>query len=126
MSGYKAAARLKVDDSEYVERGESVSEGDFDKWDTLVASKTVVTDEQYAQMFPEVQQGANQASGTPSNLEQIEGTKLQVNLPEEGDEVPATRVPEANPADPPHVEGATDPGDPDVTVEYDDDEDDES
>lgn len=109
--GYKAAARLKVGHKEYIERGESVTEDEVDNWELLLESKSVVSDEAYALLFPEVQQGANQAFGTPSNLEQIEGTELQMNPPEEGDEVPDTRVPEGNPADVVPVEGAPTPGD---------------
>ena len=128
---YLAVARLKVsskdDDgpAEYIERGESVSEGDVDDFDLLVKSGSVVTEKQYAQMFPEVQLGSNQADGTPSNLPQIEGTELQLNLPDEGEEVPSTQVPAANPADPPVVEDAESPGDPDVSTESEDDNEDE-
>lgn len=129
--GYKAVSRLKVsskDDegpAEYIDRGESVSESDVDDFDALVKGGSIVTDERYDQLFPKVQEGSNQAWGTPSNLEQIEGTDLQMNPPEEGDEVPTTRVFEGNPADVPVVEGAPTPGDNSDSAGQDSDEADE-
>ena len=109
---YKAAVRLKLGKDDYIERGDSVTESDVNNWDGLIASESIVTDARFDQLFPQVQQGSNQAPGTPSNLEKVEGTDLQVNLPAPGEDVPVTRVPEGNPADPPKVEGAQDPGTP--------------
>jgi hypothetical protein len=107
--GYKAATRIKSgskeDGFDFVERGDSVSEGDFDDWDDLVAAEAVVTDEEYDVRFPEHSAPNNQPSGTPSNLEQVEGTTLQAEGAEDGpssDEEPEVH----NPADPPKVENA--------------------
>jgi len=61
-----------------------------------------------------VNEGANQGMGTPSNLAQIEGTKLQMNPPENQDDpetAPAIRDAPPNPANVLHVEGAATPGD---------------
>jgi len=126
--GYKANTRIKVASEpldsnvdilktvkvgEYIEVGEDVSEGDFeeDEWTELVAAKAVLEDEEYERVRPELKLGVNQPHGTPSNMEQITGSQLQVNLPdpEEVDEEPPP--PPFNPADPPKVEGAVDPGD---------------
>jgi hypothetical protein len=107
---YKAVSRIKTGDDksdvEYIERGETVKKGDFsdEEWDDLVAAKAVMEDKDYALAFPEVTGARNQASGTPSNLEQVEGTSLQVNPPPEG---PAEEEPTTlNPADPPKVDDA--------------------
>jgi hypothetical protein len=81
---YRAVARLKLSDSEYMERGESfdIDDEDFDsenapanakeKMDNLIATKSVVTEEEFAVLFPgfddKAEEGANQPAGTPSNL----------------------------------------------------------
>lgn len=101
--GYKVATRLKLAKNEYLERGDDVSEDDVDNFEGLIASKSIVTDEEFDVLFPESEEGTNQAPGTPSNLEQIEGTTLaaasdaddDVNAPGEVEPLPA------NPADPP-------------------------
>lgn len=107
---YKAVSRIKTGDDksdvEYIERGEAVKKGDFsdEEWDDLVAAKAVMEDKDYDLAFPAVAGARNQASGTPSNLETVEGTSLQVNLPPEG---PVEEEPTAlNPADPPKVDDA--------------------
>src|SRR5690349_12300136 len=106
--GYKAVADIKVGHKEYIERGQEVTESDVEDLDALIAAETVVTDERYEQMFPEAIEGANQPSNTPSNLEQIEGTELQADLPEVDEETggvaPGAEVPVVNPADPPVIE----------------------
>ena len=131
--GYKAVSRLKLDDGKYIERGEDVSESDVDDFDALIEAGAVMEDEQFDATFPEQVLGVNQASGTPSNLEQVEGTELQVNPPEDtpDDQKPPEFPTPANPADPPKVDGAVNPGDgsdshgQDVDEEDDDDSDEE-
>lgn len=84
--GYKAVARLKMDEDEYIERGESVSAGDVggkEELKRLAASGSVLEDRAFAAQFPEVELGENQPTGTPSNLEQVEGTDLEAKPPAE-------------------------------------------
>src|SRR4051794_12804456 len=119
----KASTRIKVsgqktdEGEQYIEVGEEVDESDFsDKdWADLVLARSVVPDEEFDVIHPEVVLGQNQAFGTPSNLAQIEGTTLQVNSPEVDEETggvaPGAVVEPRNPADPVRVEGAVDPGD---------------
>jgi hypothetical protein len=113
----KAASTIKFgskkDDEgfQYIERGEDVSQDqlgvDDEEWEQLIADEVVMEDDKFDAVFPEESGDLVVASGTPSNLAQIEGTELQVNLPE----VPEEEVePPVNPADPPHVDGAVDPG----------------
>jgi hypothetical protein len=129
---YVAVARLKMasrtdeQSEEWIERGEEVSESEVNNFDLLVQSGSIVTEDRYKAMFPEVQEGSNQAWGSPSNLEQVEGSVLQMNPPEEGDEVPETRVPLANPADVTPVDGAKAPGDDTSDIDEDDLDDDDS
>jgi hypothetical protein len=135
---YKASTRIKVNSEpvdgenplgvkvgEYVEVGDDVSEGDFDDWDDLVAAKAVVEDDEFDRIHPELVLGSNQPMGTPSNLAQIEGTKLQVNLPDpdKAEEAPTAPGP-YNPADPVRVDGAVDPGSGEDSHGQDVDEDD--
>jgi hypothetical protein len=117
--GYKASTRIKVssrkedDGEQYVEVGETVTKTQFkDDWDDLVLAKAVVEDEEFDRIHPELVEGVNQASGMPSNLEQITGTKLQVNPPEDTpDDKKAATAPEPrNPADVLPVKGAVEPG----------------
>jgi hypothetical protein len=121
-NGYVANTQIKVgtrkeeDGENYIQPGESVSEGDFtDKdWDDLLQARAVVTQDVYDLLHQGTNEGANQAAGTPSNLEQIEGTELQMNPPppaEDDSEVPPLRDAPPNPADVIHVEGAPTPGD---------------
>jgi hypothetical protein len=70
----------------------------------MVAAKSVMTDDEFDLAFPAVKAARNQAAGTPSNLETVEGTTLQAEIPEAG---PQEEDPVAlNPADPPKVEKA--------------------
>jgi hypothetical protein len=111
---YKAATQIRVGgdedkyDFELFERGDTVTKSklgvDDEGWDALVASKSVMLEEDFDLAFPEVKRARNQAAGTPSNLEGVEGTTLQAPTPEPG---PEEEEPEAlNPADPPKVEKA--------------------
>jgi hypothetical protein len=121
---YVAASRIKVagykDDKsgedkrgygkeeEYIEHGDSVSEGDFSEkdWEDLLAARSVMPEDEYKALFPEVEEGFNQAPGTPSNLAQVEGTTLQApHQPVAAEDEEPTPVP-VNPANPPVVEGA--------------------
>lgn len=115
MTDYKAVSRLKLADNEYVERGQpvDVSNLDDDDVERLVVGKSIMEADAFDKAFPGINEGANQAHGTPSNLEQITGTTLQVNPPENDpeDEAPVLRDEFANPADVVPVEGAVDPGD---------------
>lgn len=129
--GYKANTRIKVsshkeeDGQHYVQVGEDVSEGDFSEkdWADLLQAKAVVDEDQFKLLHPEVNEGANQPMGTPSNLEQIEGTDLQMNPPEdEGDTAPPVRDPLPNPADVVPVEGASTPGQPAEPTEGEDED----
>jgi hypothetical protein len=67
---------MKLSKGEYVERGETVK----DPSDDAIASGTVVTSKEFDALFPnfsdEPEEGANQPSGTPSNMGEVEGTKL--------------------------------------------------
>jgi hypothetical protein len=107
---FKAATRIKAGDDkssvEYYERGEDVSKSDFesDEWDELVAAKAVMDSKEFDVTFPEHTDPVNQASGTPSNLEQVEGTTLQAAQPKPGDpDYKPDEAAAANPADPPKV-----------------------
>jgi hypothetical protein len=108
--GYKAATQIRGGEKGNVfifERGEAVKKSDFDseeEWDALVAAKAVMADADYALAFPEQKAAVNQAAGTPSNLEQVEGTTLQAAEQEEGPVQEPEKV--LNPADPPKVEKA--------------------
>lgn len=84
---YVALTRIKVDKTQYIEPGEAVSEGDVDDLDQLVECGAVVTEEEYDRIFPEAEEGENQAYGMPSNLEQITGTELAA--PELDEEEPS-------------------------------------
>jgi len=114
-TNYKAVARLKLDDNEYIERGEDVDVSDLEEEhvNQLVADKVILEADAFDAMFTEPNEGANQAWGTPSNLDKIEGTDLQMNPPENDpeDEAPDVRDAPANPADVQPVEGAATPGD---------------
>lgn len=110
--GYKVVGTLKHDD-EVFEHGDPVTAskvGGEDNFKALVAAKSVVSDEEFEQVYPAAERGVNDPSGTPSNLQVVEGTKLQANMPKAGDEQPAEK-PKAsspNPANPPAVKGAGD------------------
>jgi hypothetical protein len=114
--GYKVVGKLIHDDTTF-EHGDSVSEskvGGKENFDDLVAAKTVVTDEEFKQLFPGTDEEVVDPSGTPSNLRDVEGTKLQANRPEGNDDpnnanVGVTKAAPANPANPPEVKGAGDP-----------------
>jgi hypothetical protein len=74
---YYAVARQKQDDGSYIERGQKVS----DPSDEAVESGSVLTAQEFDAVFPNLREGddadgGNQPMGTPSNMEQIEGTKL--------------------------------------------------
>jgi hypothetical protein len=111
---YKAVTRFKVPDGEdgfdWIERGEDVTAEDLgvsdEEFDGFVADKQVMEAEQFAATFPEVEEGFNQPQGTPSNLEEIEGTTLQAAGSEDTGKSGNAPVVPANPADPPVVEGA--------------------
>jgi hypothetical protein len=122
--GYVANTQIKVgsfktDDDEgehYIQVGEDVSEGDFSEkdWDDLVQAQAVVTQEVFDILHQGTNEGANQPAGTPSNLEQIEGTDLQMNPPEDQldpEAAPPVRDAPPNPANVIPVEGAPTPGD---------------
>lgn len=84
--GYKVVSRIKDEqsDSGYLERGESVKKSDFKKekdWEDLLTGRSVVTDQEFNALFPNfgddgAEEEENDPTGTPSNLQQIEGTKL--------------------------------------------------
>jgi len=67
---------MKLEKGKYVERGETVK----DPSDDAIAAGTVVTSKEFDALFPnfsaEPEEGANQPSGTPSNMGQVEGTDL--------------------------------------------------
>jgi len=73
---YKAVARMKLSEGDYIERGETVE----DPSDDAIAAGTVVTSKEFDSLFPnfnvEDEEGANQPSGTPSNMSEVEGTDL--------------------------------------------------
>lgn len=86
MTGkYRAVATLKGGEGEDdIERGEYVTAGDVggeEDLQRLVASTSVLPEYEFEVAFPgfddEGEDGANLPSGTPSNMEQVEGTKLQ-------------------------------------------------
>lgn len=106
--GHKVIGKVLHDD-EVFEHGESISASDVggqENFDQLVAAKTVVEDDEFDSLYPESEGSVVQASGTPSNLVEVEGTKLQApgepKKPE--DEAPSAQP--RNPADPPKVKGA--------------------
>ena len=113
--GHKVVGKLKHDD-EVFDHGESVSAGDVggeDNFNKLVAAKAIVTDEEFKSAFPEEKDGeVVDASGMPSNLREVEGTKLQANMPENANDPktapgrPDGDQARTNPADPPEVKGA--------------------
>jgi hypothetical protein len=88
--GYVANTRIKVGTSKtedgelYIEVGEEVDEDAFDEdeWAALEEAGAVVTEEEFEELNPEAEEGGNQPSGTPSNMEQIEGTDLEAKAPE--------------------------------------------
>jgi hypothetical protein len=107
---YKAVTRIitgtKQDGFDYIERGESVTAskvGGQDALDELIASKSVMESDKFDRTFPEPELSENDAPGTPSNLQQVEGTTLQ---PEAQPEPKVEATVPVNPADPPEVEGA--------------------
>src|SRR5690348_16401947 len=112
--GYKVIGTLKHDDEVY-EHGDTVSEskvGGKDNFKALVASGALVTDEEFDRLYPSDEEGeVIDASGTPSNLREVEGTKLQADMPEGSDDPetenpPGGKAAPANPANPPEVKGA--------------------
>lgn len=108
--GYKVLGTLKYND-EVFEHGESVSASDVggeDNFNEIVASKGVVTDEEFKQLYPEQEGTVTDPTGTPSNLREVEGTKLQQNPPEEPRQSDESNPTPHNPADPPVVKGAGD------------------
>lgn len=54
MAKYKAVARLKVDDNDYIERGEDVTSKDVEDLDALIASGSVMEASEFNARFPEV------------------------------------------------------------------------
>jgi hypothetical protein len=82
---YRAVARLKGGPDEGdIERGEFVKASDVrgeENLEALVASGSIMTEADFNAAFPrfdaEAEEGANQPAGTPSNLEQVEGTELE-------------------------------------------------
>jgi len=115
-SNIKTSSWKQEAGEEYIRPGEDVSEGDFSEkdWADLLAAKAVVTQEEYDILHPETNEGANQPTGTPSNLEQIEGSALQMNPPENQDDpdvAPALRDELPNPANVVPHPNAVNPGD---------------
>jgi hypothetical protein len=92
---------------QYLHVGDEVPDGLFTDEEVagLVNDGVLVDADAYKEATPP--EVYNQAPGTPSNLEQIEGTQLQMNPPKEGEAPPAPEV--VNPADVAPVEGANDP-----------------
>lgn len=123
---YKAVTRFKLGPDDegknqgYIERGDSFTPESDEEAQRLLASGSIMEADQFDRTFPEVERGENQPSGTPSNLEQIEGTTLQAQPEVKG---PESTEPPVNPADPPHVEGATPAGEDSPNEEEDDEED---
>jgi hypothetical protein len=78
--GYVAVTRIKVDGEEdgtheYIEPGEEV-DLDEDIMDELIASGSVIDEDDLEDDEDDEDEVVNQASGTPSNLGQVEGTSL--------------------------------------------------
>jgi hypothetical protein len=85
---YVAVSRIKVGgrgtSAEYIERGESISKSDLSEvdgdFDELVRTEAVLTEKKFDAAFPdfdrEAEEGANDATGTPSNLAPVSGTAL--------------------------------------------------
>jgi len=112
----KISGRKSEEGEVYIEVGEEVSESDWDEaaWDDLVQAQAVVTQDVFDVLHQGTNEGANQPAGTPSNLEQIEGTTLQMNPPEDQldpEEVVPVRDAPPNPSNVIPVEGAPTPGD---------------
>jgi hypothetical protein len=110
--GYKVIGTLKHDDETF-EHGSSVSAskvGGDDNFNSLKAAGTVVTDKEFEQLYPKQDGEVIDPSGTPSNLREVEGTKLQANPPEDKSNQQSAEAskPSPNPADPPVVKGAGD------------------
>jgi hypothetical protein len=114
--GYKVIGTLKHNDESF-EHGSSVSAsklGGEENFKALVAGGSVVTNEEFDRLYPDSDDEGtvNEPTGTPSNLREVEGTKLQANMPEPGNQKPAEKqaTPAApqNPANPPEVKGAGD------------------
>lgn len=110
---YKVVGKL-IHDGEVFGHGESVSAskvGGQENFDALVAAKSVVSADEFKTLFPEQDGEVIDATGTPSNLREVEGTKLQANMPK--DEGAKNGGPDGsdnptppNPANPPEVKGA--------------------
>jgi hypothetical protein len=93
----------------FIERGEPVPDDLFspEELAKLLADNVLIDQDQFVEdtrVAPE-----NQPTGTPSNLEQIEGTALQMNPPEPPEDKDAPK--QENPADVANVDGAPTPGD---------------
>lgn len=107
--GHKIIGSLHHDDKIF-DHGESISAsnvGGKENFETLVAAGSVVTDEEFKRLYPDAEGEVVQPSGTPSNLGEVEGTKLQApdqtdgkSDGDDGDTAPP------NPANPPQVKGA--------------------
>jgi hypothetical protein len=114
--GYKVIGTLKHDD-EVFEHGDSVTAdkvGGKDNLEDLKAAGTVVDSKVFEQLYPsegDDEKVVNQPSGTPSNLGEVEGTKLQANPPEDksSQKSDGSDGSPPNPATPPEVKGAGDP-----------------
>lgn len=112
--GYKVVGKLKHDDEEWG-HGDSVSASDVggkENFKTLVDGRSVITDDEFDELYPEQKDGeVVDPSGMPSNLREVEGTKLQANMPEDkgdkSDSDDSSKSP-PNPANPPEVKGAGD------------------
>lgn len=107
---YKAVTRIKTgkdkQNVEWLERGDEVTASDVggkEALEELVAAGSVMDSKKFDASFPEQELLENQPTGTPSNLEQVEGTTLQ---PEQPEPAPAKEATPVNPADPPKVEDA--------------------
>jgi hypothetical protein len=86
MAKYRAVARLKMGDGDGdFERGDEVGAKDVggkDELERLVASGSVLSSADFALAFPgfdDEDSTENQPAGTPSNLEQVEGTAQESN-----------------------------------------------
>lgn len=107
--GYKVLGTLKHDDNTF-EHGESVTAskvGGEDNFKDLIGAKALVSDEEFERLYPETGGEENDPTGTPSNLSQIEGSKLQAPMPPD-EPAEEKKTPPHNPADPPEVKGAGD------------------
>jgi len=108
--GYKVIGTLKHDDTTF-NHGDSITAskvGGEDNFKELVAGKAVVTDEEFKQLYPGGEGTVNDPTGTPSNLQPVEGTVLQAPMPPD-DPAEEKTTPPPNPANPPEVKGAGDP-----------------